>query len=358
MSVDTLPDEDDFFAYHDRRPRKRWPVIALGVGLVVLLIAGIGAVWVNNRINPPGPPGAEVEVVVTPGMSTSSVGKMLQEKGVIKSATVFSWYARFKGAGSVKAGNYTLRKNDELGHILDALEQGAKPRTDRMTIPEGLTLEQIADRVGQVPGHSKDRFLAVAGDGSVRSQFQPPATSNLEGLLLPETYYIEPGDDEQDILSRMVGGMDQAAKDLDIVNGSARLGISPYQVIIVASLIEEEAKVDEDRGPIARVIYNRLAQKMPLGIDATILYAQDRVGGKVLYRDLEVASPYNTYKVTGLPPTPIASPGRKSLEAALNPPPGTWLYYVLSDANGKHAFATSAAEFERLKAQAQAKGLL
>ncbi len=339
-------------------PRRRWPVIALGVGLAVLLIAGLAGMWVNNRINPPGSPGEEVEVVVTPGMSTSSVAKLLEEKDVISSATVFGWYARVKGAGSVKAGNYTLRKGDDLGHILSELETGAKPRSDRMTIPEGLTVKQTAERVGQVPGRSTERFLAAAGDGSVRSQFQPSSVNNLEGLLLPETYFIEPGDDERDILVRMVSGLDQAASGLDITNASARLGITPYQAIIVASLIEEEAKVDEDRGPIARVIYNRLAQKMPLGIDATILYAQNRIGGKVLYRDLEVASPYNTYKITGLPPTPIASPGRKSLEAALNPPPGPWLYYVLAEANGKHAFATSAAEFERYKAQAQAKGLL
>ncbi len=333
-------------------------MIALGVGLAVLLIAGLAGMWANNRINPSGSPGEEIEVVVTPGMSTSSVGKLLEEKDVIRSATVFSWYARVKGAGSVKAGTYTLRKNDDLGHIFSELEQGAEPKTDRMTIPEGLTVKQTAEKVGEVPGQSAEEFMAAASDGSVRSRFQPPGMNNMEGLLLPETYFIESKDDEHDILTRMVSGLDQAANGLNITNASARLGITPYQAFVVASLIEEEAKVDEDRGPIARVIYNRLAKKMPLGIDATILYAQDRVGGKVLYRDLEVASPYNTYKTTGLPPTPIASFGRKSLEAALNPPPGPWIYYVLAEANGKHAFATSAAEFERYKAQAQAKGLL
>jgi UPF0755 protein len=177
-------------------------------------------------------------------------------------------------------------------------------------------------------------------------------------MILPETYFVEDKDTEKTLLTRMVGALDQAAIELDIENASARLGITPYEALIVASLIEEEAKVDEDRGQIARVIYNRLEEGMPLGIDATILYAQDRIGGKVLYRDLEVASPYNTYKTVGLPPTPIASPGRESIEAALNPPPGPWLYYVLADANGKHAFATTSAEFERYKAQAQAKGLL
>ena len=278
MSTRTLPEQGDFYDYPDHRPRRRWPLIALGVGLAVLLIAGLAGMWVNNRINPPGPPGEEVEVVVTPGMSTSSVGKLLEQKDVISSATVFGWYARVKGAGSVKAGTYTLAKGDDLGHILGELEKGAEPETDRMTIPEGLTVKQTAEKVGEVPGRSAERFLAAAGDGSVRSQFQPSGMNNLEGLLLPETYFVEAKDDEHEILRRMVGGVDQAANELDITSASARLGITPYQAIIVASLIEEEAKVDEDRGPIARVIYNRLAKKMPLGIDATILYAHDRVG--------------------------------------------------------------------------------
>jgi UPF0755 protein len=123
-------------------------------------------------------------------------------------------------------------------------------------------------------------------------------------------------------------------------------------------MIEREARIDADRGPIARVIYNRLQRGMPLQIDATVQYALGKQKERLLYADLEVASPYNTYKVPGLPPGPIASPGRAALRAALDPPPAPWIYYVLSDPSGAHAFAANSADFERLKAEARRKGLI
>lgn len=360
MSVETTHDlyEDEYPPGPWGRPRRNWPLIALALGLVVLLVAGIGALWVNNRINPPGAPGVPVQIVVSSGMSTADVADLLERQDVIASATVFSWYARFKGAGSIKAGTYSIRRGEDLGTVLRVLEEGAKPSSDRITIPEGLTVNDVAERVGRLPGRSAPRFLEVAESGSVRSPVQPPGSTNLEGVLFPETYFVEAKDDEAGILARMVGAFDQAANELDIRGAAARLGITPYEAVVVASMIEREAKVDEDRGPIAQVIYNRLDKGMPLQIDATVLYSLGRSSGRVLNRDLEADSPYNTYKVEGLPPAPIASPGRKSLEAALNPTPGPWLWYVLADANGKHAFASTDQEFARFRAQAQAKGLL
>jgi UPF0755 protein len=135
------------------------------------------------------------------------------------------------------------------------------------------------------------------------------------------------------------------------------VGLSPYEVIIAASLVETEAKVAEDRPLIASVIHNRLQRKMLLGIDATVLYALGAHKTRVLFRDLEVDSPYNTYKHAGLPPTPIGASGVRSIEAVLSAPRTDYLYYVLIDSNGKHAFATTAAEFERLKAESRRKGV-
>ena len=155
----------------------------------------------------------------------------------------------------------------------------------------------------------------------------------------------------------MVDAMQQQTAGVDIEGAAARLGITPYQLVTIASMVEREARVPEDRGPIASVIYNRLKRGMPLGIDATLLYA---LNGDVdsLRRNPHQASPYNTRDTKGLPPTPIASPGLPSLQAAANPPTTPFLFYVLSDSNGKHAFATTSAEFEKLVAQARAKGLL
>jgi UPF0755 protein len=198
----------------------------------------------------------------------------------------------------------------------------------------------------------------VAQSGTVRSRYEPAGSNNLEGLLLPETYFLSPGDDETAILRKMVDLFDQTADRVNLVNAAAKLKVTPYQVVIVASMVEREAKVPEDRGPIAQVIYNRLNAGMRLQIDATVEYALGEHKTSLLYSDLDVDSPYNTYKVDGLPPGPIASPGQASLEAAAQPTTGPWLYYVLSDSNGKHAFATTLDEFNRLVAEAKQKGII
>ena len=211
---------------------------------------------------------------------------------------------------------------------------------------------------GNIPGLSADGFMAIAQSGTIHSQFQPPGSTSLEGLVFPDTYFVEPGDNEAKILNKMVAAFDQMASSVGVQDAAAKAGVTPYDVITVASLVEEEAKVDDDRGMIARTIYNRLQKNMKLGIDATVEYAIGTHKPRLTASDLEVDSPYNTRKYAGLPPTPIAAAGQKSLEAALNPTPGPWLYYVLIDPSGKHAFATTDAEFEQLVRQARAKGLV
>jgi len=338
--------------------RRRWPIVLLGVTLAVFLLGGAGVVWVQRQIDPPGSPGAPVQVTVTKGMSTAEIGRLLQRRGVITNSTVFRYYTRVNGTGSIQAGDYTLRKRQSMSDVVDILSHGAESKLDRVTIPEGLTLEEIAKRVGELPGRDAAKFLAAARSGTVRSQLQPADSKNLEGLLLPETYFVSDEDDETRILARMVDAFDQLANRLDIRGASQKLGITPYQAVIVASMVEREARVDQDRGSVARVVYNRLEKGMPLQIDATIQFALGKQKQSLLLRDLEIDSPYNTYKIKGLPPGPIANPGQKSLQAALEPTPGPWIYYVLADADGHHAFTDSSAEFGRLKAQAQAKGLL
>jgi UPF0755 protein len=344
---------------YDYREGSRWPWVLLGGLVALLLLAGAGVLWVRNQIDPPGKPGAPVQVRVEEGMSLSDIGALLARDGIITNATIFRYYVKLNGSENVEAGEYTFHKNESMGTVLKILGAGARSTKKQvsLTVPEGLTLDKIADKVGELPGRSRERFLELARSGEVRSQYQPPNVSNLEGLILPETYFFDEEDDEKAILRRMVDTFDRTATSLNIATAADRLRLTPYETVIVASMVEREAKVPEDRGPIARVVYNRLAVPMRLQIDATVLYALGKDQDYVLFSDREVNSPYNTYKVDGLPPGPIASPGKASLEAALNPPPGPWLFYVLSDENGKHAFATTNDEFNRLLAEARSKGL-
>jgi UPF0755 protein len=334
--------------------------------LAILVVVGLGGgMWVLRQVNPGGGPGAKVAVDIEPGTSVATVASMLDAKGVVTSARIFRLYLKLKGGpGAIQAGEYELRTSLSMGDARAALRRGPSIRFEKLTIPEGLTLEQIADRVGALPGHSRDRFLAAAKSGTVRSKWQPPGNNNLEGLLFPDTYLVTDKEDEASIVRRLVNRFDQVADQIGLgvapsSGNSGPAGLSPYQLVVAASLVESEAKVNEDRPLIASVIENRLQKKMRLQIDATVLYA---LGGehrtRVLNKDLEIDSPYNTYKVDGLPPTPISAAGKASLEAMLHPADTTYLYYVLSDKNGKHAFATTSSEFEALKAEARRKGLL
>ena len=346
--------EDDY-----RDGSSRWLFVLLGILVSVLLVVGAGFFWVKNQIDPPGDPGAEVKVRVEDGMSINEIGSLLEDKGVITSSTVWKWYVKLNGSDPVEAGDYTLRKNESMGNAIKVLNGGAVSTKKQvtLTVPEGLTLKEVAAKVGELPGKSADKFLEIAKSGQIRSQYQPAGNNNLEGLMLPETYNFDEEDDEAAILRRMVETFDKTASSLNVTTAAERFKLTPYQVIVVASLIEREARVPEDRAPIARVIYNRLAVPMRLQIDATVLYALGVHKDTVLYSDLEVNSPYNTYKIDGLPPGPIAAPGKASIEAAVAPAQGTWLFYVLSETNGKHAFATTLDEFNRLVADARRRGV-
>jgi UPF0755 protein len=339
----------------------RW-LIALAV-LVLLLLVAIGGVglWVKGQIDPSGPPGEEVAFDIPNGASTSAIANQLADQGIISSGEIFRWYLRFKGGDdSFEAGLYHLRTNSAMGDVVTVLHEGPDlPPATNLTIPESLWVEQVAQRVDELEHLDGARFLELVNSGAVRSQFQPEGVTTMEGLLYPETYRIEEREDEEAVLRRMVETFDQVATEVGVADAEARVGYSPYEAIIVASLIESEAAADEERGKIARVIYNRLEQGIPLGIDATFYYALglDRKGTSLRQSDLEIDSPFNTRENVGLIPHPIAMPRRASLEAALNPEPGPWLYYVL-EAPGRHFFTDDYNEFLRAKDEAQANGLI
>jgi len=360
---DLFLEDDELADEPEVRPRRRLRtalLVVLAVIVVVAAGAGGAAWWVQQRLDPPGEAGEQVAFVVGEGASTTAIADQLEAEGIIADARVFRVYLRLEGQPTFQAGSYELRRDSTVWDVRAALEAGPAITYTRLTVPEGLRLEEIAERVDLHPRFTGDAFRAAIDGGAVRSAYQPGSVDTLEGLLLPETYTIDERQDEAALLRTMVSSLDAAADAAGVADAAARVGISPYEAIVVASLIEEEARVPEDRAKIARVIYNRLDDGMRLQIDASVIYAlgQRREDGRVLFSDLEVDSPYNTYRNEGLPPTPIAAPGRASLEAALNPAEGDWRFYVKYEDDGTHAFSRTYEEHQRRIAEAKDRGVL
>lgn len=329
--------------------------------VLLVILAGAGLVWAEDQINPGGHRGPAVTVVIPKGASTTEIGKRLAAAGVIHDGTLFTLYVRLHGYGPLYPGTYRLPKNSPYSSAVSALRAGPKVLTENLVIPEGFTVAQIAQAVANLPhmGLSAQKFLAAADSGSVRSPYEPPGVNNLEGLLFPATYPVRQGESEVDILEQMVGTFDDRVQSLDLPAAAAKLGLTPYQVITVASIVEHEAKLAGDRPYVASVLYNRLKRGMHLGADSTQTYYL-RLTDPTLnptVAQLDQPSPYNTRTRAGLPPTPISNPGMASLEAAVNPPATNYLYFVEINPDGKLGFASSNAGFQRLQQQCQAAGL-
>jgi UPF0755 protein len=362
--LDDQWDDDDVTEWRDEADPAEWSrgsgrwgrrLLAAGGVLLLALIAGaVGTViWVNGHLNGSG--GAPVTVSIPPEAGHATLAKVLTKAGAVSDSWLFRHYLDYRGTDPATGGQYSFHHQEGYRAALRDLAVGPKIVQVRLTIPEGYDLKQIAAEVGKLPGLSAQRFLALATAGQVRSRYEPASINSLEGLVFPDTYFIDDGETEQQILQTLVDRFDQVADGVNLATPSN--GLTPYQTIVLASLIEKEAKVPQDRGKIARVVLNRLAVHMRLQIDATVEFAEGVHKTRLLDSDLRVNSPYNTYQIAGLPPGPIASPGKASLAAALAPTPGTWLYYVLINPDGEHGFATTSAEFDHLLAQARAKGL-
>ena len=343
--------------------RRKHPVLlALLIIFALLLALAIGGVvWAEEQINPGGHHGPSVAVSIPKGASTSQISSILSRAGVIHSGTLFALYVRIHGDGPLYPGSYSLPKNSTYKSAISALEAGPKLITDRLVIPEGFTIRQIAAAVGALPQlHlSAQRFLAAATGGEVRSPYEPAGVNNLEGLLFPATYQVRQGEGEIDVLEQMVGAFDDQATAMGLTAAAARLHVTPYQAVTVASIVEREAKLYANRGPVASTIYNRLHRGMPLGADSTQTYYLRLRDPQLIptAAQLNQPSPYNTRLVKGLPPTPIANPGLASLRAATNPPTTTYLYFVEVKPSGELGFASTTAGFDQLQQQCRAARL-
>jgi UPF0755 protein len=336
-------------------------VTVLGVGVVIALLAGITGFWAYRQLHPTGGAHREVLVDVPTGSSTGTIADLLESKGVTGNSFVFKAYVSWKSAGPFQAGQYKFATNSDADEAIRVLKAGPlPPPSKRFTVAPGLNLRQVpAKVVAQIPAFSVDKLTQLIAANQIRSQFQPP-DAGLEGFLFPDTYDIGEGGDESVVLQRMVTQFDKVATEAGLADSQATANMDPYEVVIVASLIEREAKVDADRGKVARVIYNRLNQGIPLGVDATLCYLKDEIPCVLRESDLAKDTPYNTRQNAGLPPTPISNVSLASLNAALHPEDGPWIYYVLDPqvdpAGQQHLFSESASEFERAKARCKAAG--
>ena len=359
---DLYEDDEEYVELRRESSRgRRALTIVLAIFLVLAIAAGAGALWVQRQLDPPGPPGEARELVIPAGSTSDDIGKLLAEEGIISSDFVWGWYLRINGGGPFQAGRYELADNSAIAEVIDVLEEGPAPLEERsFTIPEGLLIGEILDRLADPEkglGFDRAKLQELMDSGQIRWSGQPADQTSNEGILFPETYKVQADADEEAVLKKLVGQLEAVMTELDVASAQERFNLTPYEVLVVASLIEEETKVDAERPKVARVIYNRLSQGIPLGIDATSRYEAILAGRDRGDIDFESDSPYNTRKIAGLPPTPIAAPGRASIEAALNPADGPWIFYVLEDAEGNHFFTDSNSEFLAAKERCRQAGL-
>lgn len=323
--------------------------VVVTLSFLALLLAGpalAGALYLRSiGVIQESEPGRVVTVQIPEGASVTEIGKLLENRGVISSSFGFRIASYLEGGGdAVLAGRYRLSTGLSARDALDALAEGPEIEFVTVTFPEGSWLVDFAARVEEDTDLSGDRFLELTAEAKVKSSLLPQDVGTLEGLLFPSTYQVDENDTVETLAQRLVAEMERQVSKLDL-SGAEAIGYSAYDVVNIASMVQAEARVDEDRGKIARVIYNRLEEGMALGIDATIIYATGEHKTSLNESDLAIDSPYNTREVTGLPPTPIGAPGVASLRAAARPTPGDWLYFVVSDCKGHHAFSVDYDDF-------------
>ncbi|MEL7974926.1 endolytic transglycosylase MltG [Isoptericola sp. F-RaC21] len=344
-------------AKRKRRRRQRTAVVLV----VVLGFVGAGAYLLWDRMDSlvgdlpfigsqnedyPGPGGEPVEVVIPEGATGGQMASVLHDAGVVASVGAFTdAFGQNPAAAGIQPGTYQLQAEMKASDAVAALVKNEKLQTN-VTIPEGYTVDQIVEKIASVTTIKPKELQAALKDPD---SFGLPkqADGNAEGWLFPKTYTVQPGDDATTLLTAMV---DQTTKELE----QAGVDQSDWEdTLIKASLVEREAKHDEDRPKMARAIENRIDQGMPLQIDATSAYGLKKSGTQLTYDDIHDADdPYSTYAHVGLPPTPISNPGAASIEAVGHPADGDWLFWVTVNLDtGETKFSSTNAEHEKYRAE-------
>ena len=345
--------------------------VGVAIGLALFGFAYLGVRWLASAVNDIIADTADSTVVaglpvtleIAPGESASQIARELADAGVVASAADFDRAVRDRQATDrLQAGSFDLETGMTPDDVIDVLIEGPATEVFRLTVIEGLTVVQTLESIAGQTEHEFEALAAALLDGTVTSSLLEEEADELvdwEGLLFPDTYEFTTEATPEQILTRLAGTAESRVASIDW-SAIETLGFTPYDGIIVASMIEREARLDEERPIIASVIYNRLALDMLLQIDATVVYA---IGGAppdggLTFADLEVDSPYNTYLESGLPPTPIAGSRMASLRAAADPATTDFIYYVLTDTDGSHSFTADFDEFLEFQDQARAEGVI
>lgn len=317
--------------------------------IVLLVLLGAGAlVWVSQRVSQPfGAFTGEQFVEIPPGESTIGIGRRLVAAGVVRDELTFRvamrWHARGR---SLKAGEYRFTDPLSPAAVIDKLVRG-EVHLVPVTFPEGLTAEEMAKLFAQTGRGTAEAFVEAASDPSPIAAIDPEADT-LEGYLFPDTYHLPRSEGADALVQRMVQRFKRVFDD-DLQKRAKATGLTVRQLMSLAALVEKETARGEERPVVAAVYHNRLRVGMPMQADPTVIYALKRAGrwnGNITRADLQLDSPYNTYRYPGLPPGPIASPGKAAIEAAIDPAEVDYLYFV-SRNDGSHAFATTLPEHNR-----------
>ncbi len=326
----------------DPTKEPRHPRLKLLVsGLTLSLALGLSLGWVRFQLLEPyrGYDTSECLVSIPRGSTGSNIGGLLQSHRIIRSQSLFGAYVSFRYPTSLKAGEYLFSQPLSLVEVAQKLFQG-ETHQYRVTVPEGEMMQEILERFRQRGFGRGERFSEAARKTDFLSDLDPLA-DNLEGYLFPDTYYVTRAMDEDQIVQAMVRTF-RSKWTAERRARAKELHMTIREVITLASLIEKEARLAEERPLVSAVFHNRLEKKVKLACDPTVIYAVQLVkeyDGIIHRSDLQLDSPYNTYLYPGLPPGPIANPGLASIDAALYPAPVEYLYFV-SRNDGSHVFST------------------
>jgi UPF0755 protein len=315
--------------------------------VIILLLASVSCGLLKPAVSsetskPTIAKGVEVEVEIKQGTNLTQIAEMLEEKGIVDDAFVFRLYVQERGKEkNLLPGTYRLITGDEYESILNIITAGEKQVIYKLTIPEGFTLNQVIERIiADIPFVEMQELENALDISNYKDSYEFLSDkTTLEGYLFPKTYDITVQYSAKNIIEMLITQYQLETQPLDWSYATDH-NFSNYDILKIASLIEREAYIPDERPLISAVIYNRLKIDMLLQIDATVRYALDKWEGIVTYDDLEVDSPYNTYKYTGLTPTPICNPGLASIKAALEPADVDYLFYVVVDEKThKHEFS-------------------
>jgi len=310
--------------------------------LIILLLAVFGALgWLAWAVFTPVTPAGQKFVLLRPGYSTRKIASELKAAGVIENERAFLIWHSFHRRRSMKAGEYLFEKTATLADIHDRLAHG-DIFVHTVVIPEGYTMFDIAQAVEQAGLGSQEEFLRVAMSSTDLIQDVSPEARSLEGYLFPDTYEFTRTQSVREIVAVMVHHFRQVANAIGLTS-------EVHPTVIMASIVEKETASADERPMVASVYYNRLTKRMALDADPSVIYAELLAGvyqGALHHADMQVNSPYNTYRYPGLPPGPIGNPGRSALEAAMHPAKSDYLYFV-SDGQGHHRFARNLQEHNK-----------